>query len=67
MLVILAIAIKTKKSFKDNDLNYYNEETIKKADEYKNSGEAERYRQQLEEAELKELLNNGYDDEGIDD
>ncbi len=62
LLIILAIAIKVKKDASSQH-DDYNQETLESARQYKESGEAERYKKQLEEAELKAFLNTGYEDE----
>ena len=38
-------------------------ETLEKARQYRENGDADKYRRQIEEAELKAFLNSGYEDE----
>ena len=62
IVVVLLVAISKRNSIKMDD-EKYSEDVLRKAKEYRESGEAERFRQQIEEAELNEFLNHGFEDD----
>lgn len=62
ILIALIIALKVKKNVAKQE-EEYSKETLEKARQYRESGEADKYRRQIEEAELKAFLNSGYEDE----
>ena len=62
ILIALIIALKVKKNVAKQE-EEYSKETLEKARQYRENGEADKYRRQIEEAELKAFLNSGYEDE----
>ena len=62
ILVVLIIAVVRRNSVK-KEINTYDEDVLEKARAYREDGEADKYRQQIEDAALKELLNDGYSDD----
>ena len=61
ILIVLLVAVYKKETSK-GERDEYSADVLEKAKEYRENGEADLYRKQLEEAELKEYLNEGYDD-----
>ena len=62
ILIALIIALKVKKNVAKQE-EEYSKETLEKARQYRENGDADKYRRQIEEAELKAFLNSGYEDE----
>lgn len=65
ILIALIIAIRVKKTVVKQD-EEYSQEVLEKAKQYRENGEVEKYKKQLEEAELEAFLCKGYEDENTD-
>ena len=61
IVIVLLVAI-SKRQAVEKEKDEYSEDVLQKAKEYRESGEAERFKKQVEDAELNEFLNQGYDD-----